>query len=511
MPARDPPRPGARAGRGGRPGALLRAMARGAQPRPRPDRERRRLRLAGAVDRRRPRRRRRARRRHVRLAVGCLARPGRRLPRRRADRGGLDGDAPRPPSADRTAVRSGARGRNGRRDPGRRRRRGAPLTRRRGRGARRTRARRGPLRRRTRNLRPRPRLPAHAGRGGSPRRDRAPLGSGPAQRRHARRLAQRPRRPALPHRRRRVHRAPPRGALRAPREAGPTRAPPSARPSRRPPRRHRRGRRHPPRRRDRRRRLTGPRYAPRRRVAPTRARMPHNAAVSIGTSSAGRALARGRAAYATHAWRDAYESFAQADDTQRLDPDDLLLLATSAYMLGREDEYVRALERAHYGYLDSGDVPRAARCTWWIGLSFLLRGEEAPATGWFARGERLLAGEGGDCAERGYLLLASMLESFAAGDFEAARAQASEAVAIGERFGDRDLVALGVMDLGHALLELGRAREGLRLLDESMVAVTSGELSPIVAGILYCSTITVCQSVHDLRRAREWTEALTLW
>jgi len=239
--------------------------------------------------------------------------------------------------------------------------------------------------------------------------------------------------------------------------------------------------------------------------------MPHNAAVSIGTSSAGRALARGRAAYAKHAWRDAYESFAQADDTQRLDPDDLLLLATSAYMLGREDEYVRALERAHYGYLDSGDVPRAARCTWWIGLSFLLRGEEAPATGWFARGERLLAGEGGDCAERGYLLLASMLESFAAGDFEAARAQASEAVAIGERFGDRDLVALGVMDLGHALLELGRAREGLRLLDESMVAVTSGELSPIVAGILYCSTITVCQSVHDLRRAREWTEALTLW
>jgi DNA-binding CsgD family transcriptional regulator len=233
--------------------------------------------------------------------------------------------------------------------------------------------------------------------------------------------------------------------------------------------------------------------------------------VSIDTHSARRALERGRASYAKHAWRAAYESLSRADDTRRLEPEDLVLLATSAYMQGLEDEYVRALERAHYAYLDSGEVPRAARCTWWVGLSFLLRGEEAPATGWFARGERLLEGEDRDCVERGYLLLASMLESFAEGDFQAARAKAAEAITIGERFGDRDLIALGVMDLGHALLELGRAREGLRLVDESMVAVTSGGLSPIVAGILYCNTILVCQSVYELRRAREWTTALTLW
>ena len=40
-----------------------------------------------------------------------------------------------------------------------------------------------------------------------------------------------------------------------------------------------------------------------------------------------------------------------------------MLLATSAYMQGLEDEYVRALERVHYTYLDSCEVPRAARCT----------------------------------------------------------------------------------------------------------------------------------------------------
>ena len=75
------------------------------------------------------------------------------------------------------------------------------------------------------------------------------------------------------------------------------------------------------------------------------------------------------------------------------------------------------------------------------------------------------------------------------------RDAAAEATEIGERFGDRDLVAMGVMDQGHALIELGRTSEGLRLVDESMVAVTSGELSPIVTEMLYCSTIQVCQSV----------------
>lgn len=233
--------------------------------------------------------------------------------------------------------------------------------------------------------------------------------------------------------------------------------------------------------------------------------------VSTDTRSAGPALERGRAAYTEHAWRDAYESLSRADETSALEPEDLLLLATSAYMQGLEDDYVRALERAHYAYLDSGEVPRAARCAWWIGLSFLIRGEAAPATGWFARGERLLESEQSECAERGYVALASMLESFGEGDFERARAKAAEAIAIGERFGERDLVALGVMDMGHALLELGRARDGLRLVDESMVAVTSGGLSPIVAGILYCNTISVCRSVYELRRAREWTTALTLW
>ena len=232
--------------------------------------------------------------------------------------------------------------------------------------------------------------------------------------------------------------------------------------------------------------------------------------MSVGTRPLRGALERGRASYAAHAWRDAFEWLSRADAAEELEPEDLELLARAAYMLGRDDDYRRGLERAHYGHLDAGDAPRAARCAWWIGLSLLLRGEGAPATGWFARGERLLDREH-DCVEHGYVRLARVRQHVAERDFEAAHRVAAEAIEIGERFGDRDMVAIGVMEQGYALLELGRAGEGLRLVDESMVAVTSGELSPIVAGIVYCHTIAVCHSVYELRRAREWTTALTLW
>jgi DNA-binding CsgD family transcriptional regulator len=222
-------------------------------------------------------------------------------------------------------------------------------------------------------------------------------------------------------------------------------------------------------------------------------------------------LERGRESYAKGAWVDAYRSLSGADRAEPLGAGDLELLARSGYMLGRDDDYVSGLERAHHAHLESGEPLRAARCAWWIGHHFLFRGETAPAMGWFARAQRLLERGRPDCVERGYVLLATLLEHVFAGDHEAARATAVEIAEIGERFGDRDLVAMGVMEQGHALVMQGRASEGLRLVDETMVAVTAGELSPIVAGIVYCNTIAFCQSAYELRRAREWTAALTRW
>ena len=222
-------------------------------------------------------------------------------------------------------------------------------------------------------------------------------------------------------------------------------------------------------------------------------------------------LERGRAAYVRRAWLDAFESLARADAADSLGPEDLELLARSAYMLGRDVDYVRALERAHHAHLAAVDTLRAARCCWWIGHNLLFRGEAAPATGWFARGQRLLEREGRDCVERGYLLIPVVLQHVFGGEHEAAYTAATEAAEIGRRFADQDLVAIALMEQGHALVRTGQVAEGLRLVDETMVGVTAGELSPIVAGIVYCNTIAFCRDVYEVRRAREWTDALTRW
>jgi DNA-binding CsgD family transcriptional regulator len=222
-------------------------------------------------------------------------------------------------------------------------------------------------------------------------------------------------------------------------------------------------------------------------------------------------VSQGREAFARRAWRDAFESFSRADQEAALGADELELLATSAYMLGRDEDHVRALERAHHAYLDAGQIPRAVYCAYWIGHNMMLRGEAGPATGWFGRGQRLLERERQDCAERGYLLIPDLVAHAIAGKHEAGYATATEVAEIGARFGDRDLIAIGVHEQGHALVRLGRFEEGLGLLDEVMVSVTAGELSPIVTGTVYCNTIGFWQSVYELRRAREWTEALTRW
>ena len=97
------------------------------------------------------------------------------------------------------------------------------------------------------------------------------------------------------------------------------------------------------------------------------------------------------------------------------------------------------------------------------------------------------------------------------GDIEAVYTTATEAVQIAERYRDRDLHACAIHKQGRALVKLGRVEEGLGLLDEVMVAVTGDELSPIVTGLMYCSVIDGCREAHAMRRAREWTAALSQW
>jgi ATP/maltotriose-dependent transcriptional regulator MalT len=226
---------------------------------------------------------------------------------------------------------------------------------------------------------------------------------------------------------------------------------------------------------------------------------------------AGTELERGRTAYESLAWTECYDALVLADEQSPLSAADLELLAVTAFMLGREDESTRALERAHQGHSEAGDRLRASRCGFWIGMTLLLRGELGPATGWLGRAQRLIEGEGRECAEQGYMLLPVAFQRQMAGDFDGAATTAAAAMEIGERFSDADLVALAADTQGEILVRSGRLRQGLALLDEAMVAVTAGEVSPMICGIVYCGVVLACEDVYELRRAQEWTAALARW
>ena len=222
-------------------------------------------------------------------------------------------------------------------------------------------------------------------------------------------------------------------------------------------------------------------------------------------------LARGREAYSSSAWKDAHESLSHAEQAAPLAPEDLELLGTSAYMLGREDEWLQHLELACRRHSDAGADLRAARCAFWIGTQLAIRGDMGPATGWLGRAQRLVERDGTECVEQAYMLLPVAIQHEAAGDLEGAAATAAAAVEAAERFGDRDLFALAAHEQGTVLVTAGHVREGLGLLDEAMVAVTAGEVSPIVSGIVYCGVILACEQIYEVRRAQEWTAALTRW
>jgi ATP/maltotriose-dependent transcriptional regulator MalT len=221
-------------------------------------------------------------------------------------------------------------------------------------------------------------------------------------------------------------------------------------------------------------------------------------------------LARGREAAGRLAWADAYTALSLADRSSSLAGEDLELLATAAYLLGRVEDCLRALQRAQQFHAERDDPRGAARCAFWVVFHLINKGELAQANGWLARANRLLEHEQ-ECAERGYLLVPVALQHLVAGDYLGARRTAARAAAIGRRLAETDLVTLALVLQGRAMVREGRVGEGLVLLDEAMVAVVAGELSPPVAGTVYCSVIDACQEISEWRRAQEWTEALTAW
>ena len=70
---------------------------------------------------------------------------------------------------------------------------------------------------------------------------------------------------------------------------------------------------------------------------------------------------RGRESFEQRAWGDAYAQLSAADHEAPLEPDDLELLATAAYLVGRDTDSEHVWARAHHEFMSLGHAQRAAR------------------------------------------------------------------------------------------------------------------------------------------------------
>src|SRR5262245_4308310 len=221
-------------------------------------------------------------------------------------------------------------------------------------------------------------------------------------------------------------------------------------------------------------------------------------------------LIRARETFERREWVAAYDALSELDP-ETLTGDDFAQLATAAALLGRRNDSVQALQRAYQLNLDAGETLAALRCAFWVAMSLTMSGETAVGGGWIARAERLIDEVTEDVVEHGYVLLPVMVRQIFSGELDSAYQLAVRIVEYGRRFSEPDLLAMGLCSQGRMLLYEGRVPEGLAHLDEAMVGVAAGEVSPIFSGHVYCTMIEGCQELGDLARVIEWTTALTAW
>jgi DNA-binding CsgD family transcriptional regulator len=221
-------------------------------------------------------------------------------------------------------------------------------------------------------------------------------------------------------------------------------------------------------------------------------------------------LEKGRQLYAQRAWLDAHDALSRADAHTPLAIDDLWRLAWAAALSAQEHAASGVLERIYHQVLES-DPLMAVRAAFWLGFRLLHVGEASRGRGWLSRAERLLERREEPCVELGYLELPKVRMAFAAGNYAEAFEAATRAVELGERFDDLDLCVFARNLQGRILIRQGALDAGLKLHDEAMLAVTAGDVSPVLSGLVYCSAIDSCQGVLALDRVREWTESLRSW
>lgn len=225
---------------------------------------------------------------------------------------------------------------------------------------------------------------------------------------------------------------------------------------------------------------------------------------------AGDLIRAGRDAMDRHAWSEAFDLLSEADGSQDLSGDELALFGDAAWWAGRFRDAISARERAFSAHTSEGQNLKAASVAIKLGGDHFRSLAHSVSAGWYGQAERLLAGEP-ESAAHGLLARDRAFQALLRGDLDGAMEQATAALDIGTRVGDRNVQAIAAQIKGQVLVAKGHVEEGLALQDEATVAAVSGDLEPMTTGIVYCNVISAASSMADYRRAGEWTEAAKRW
>lgn len=232
-------------------------------------------------------------------------------------------------------------------------------------------------------------------------------------------------------------------------------------------------------------------------------------------AAGGDGAALARAALARHDWAAAYDLARRAVDTAAggdpvAEADRLDTLAEAAWWVGHLDECITAREQAYARYDAAGANRQAGLCAIWLYTHWSFKARRAIASAWLRRAHRALDDELG-CREYGRLLLYEAELAHSTGELDRAGGLVRDAIELGRQLRDADLEAQALQAAGRLLIDQGRPAEGLAHLDEAMLFALEDRLSPYVTGKVYCSLISACHELGDIRRAQEWTEAVSSW
>ena len=222
-------------------------------------------------------------------------------------------------------------------------------------------------------------------------------------------------------------------------------------------------------------------------------------------------ISSARAAFVRKDWDGARRSLLAARTSSELETPELEVLAESGWWLGILPESLALSEDVYRRLTGTGDHSAAAMKAIELSLQWATRGDIVVASGWMNRARRLLR-KNQQTPEYGYLLY---LEGSQSMDLEEDPGPAREAAGVLDHLADLldnpTLASLARVLHGLALVRGGQSEAGFEELDEAMLSVLAGDISPVWAGDIYCTVVHLCHILGDFSRMRAWNSALDRW